>query len=75
MNLSAMKSVYILAFALCVSCSTVDQKCGTRTNNPNAAKTIALPKLAVEGVVFDDGLQMQEVIALSSEYFRQFISG
>jgi hypothetical protein len=51
---------------LCASCSTVEPKC---------AKAIALPKLTVEGVSFSNGLQEQEAVALSSEYFRRFISG
>src|SRR5688572_13960536 len=59
-------TIAILLASLCVSCSTAERQ---------NAKAVALPKLSVEGVIFDDGLREQEAVVLSSEYFRRFVSG
>jgi hypothetical protein len=56
----------ILLASLCLSCSTVERQ---------SAKVISLPKLTVEGVTFNDGLQEQEAGVLSSKYFHSFVSG
>jgi hypothetical protein len=37
--------------------------------------TVSLPKLTLDGVNFEDGLQVKEAVLLSSEYFRLFVAG
>jgi hypothetical protein len=56
----------IFLAASCASCSTVNQQ---------YSKVVSLPKLTVDGVRFDDGLQEAEAATLSAEYFHNFVSG
>ncbi|HEX7861015.1 MAG TPA: hypothetical protein VF773_11850 [Verrucomicrobiae bacterium] len=49
-----------------MSCSTVDR---------TSANVVSLPKLTAEGVTFEDGLEEQEAVILSSQYFHRFVSG
>jgi hypothetical protein len=62
-----MKATFpILLASISLSCSTVERQ---------SAKGISLPQLTVQGVTLRDGLQEQEAVLLSSEYFHRFVSG
>jgi hypothetical protein len=56
----------ILLAGLCVSCSTVE---------PQSGSAVSLPKITAEGVSYEDGIQKEEAVILSSVYFRRFVSG
>lgn len=56
----------IILAALCASCSTVDRQ---------STQAVSLPKLTLDGVTFEDGLDEQEAAIVSSEYFHRFVSG
>ena len=50
----------------CLSCSTMEER---------RVEVVSLPKMTVAGVFLEDGLQEQEVGALSRECFRRYVSG
>lgn len=63
--LAARRALFILLAVAHSSCSTVEKN----------GRAVALPRLAVEGVNFNDGLKKKEAATLSVVYFRRFVSG
>jgi len=52
---------FMFLAAMCVSCKT--------------PQSVSLPKVTVDRVTFDDGLDEREAAILSAVYFRRFVSG
>ena len=63
----------IILVALFLSCSTVERQNTAHRDERKSPKAVSLPKLSLESVNFDDGVQRHEAVALSSEYFSRFV--
>jgi hypothetical protein len=63
----------ILCGILLTSCAT--HRTGETSQSRDAVENqfIELPKIAVEGVNYEDGIQYKEAVILCSEYFRRYL--
>lgn len=63
-------AMFLLGFLLCASCTTTERR-STGAGRP----IVSLPRLSVEGVRFEDGLDESEAATLASEYFHRMVAG